>query len=89
MKNPDPFVTVGYDTTGQTTEPIKTISLVWSPNLKTKKTPAAKWFPFQRVFRAKSLWVSLWIRCGNRAAKSPFYIQIDDVELREVARESE
>jgi len=86
-KNRDAFITVGHDPTGQTTDPIKTLSLVWSPNfLETEKTAPAKWFRFERVFRANSSSASLWVRCGNRKG-SPFFIRIDDVELREVKRE--
>lgn len=86
-KNRDAFITVGHDPTGQTTDPIKTLSLVWSPNfLETEKTAPAKWFRFERVFRTNSSSASLWVRCGNRKG-SPFFIRIDDVELREVKRE--
>jgi len=88
-ENPDPFITAGHDPTGQTTEPIKTVSLVWSPNLRREKTMAGKWFRFERAFRASSSSVSLWVRCGNRRGISPFFVRIDDVKLREVVREGD
>lgn len=86
-RNPDAFITVGHDPTGQTIEPIKTISLVWSPNLRKEKTTAEKWFSFRRVFRATSPSVSLWVRCGNTHGRGAFFVRIDDVALREVKRE--
>ncbi len=87
--NPDSFVTVGHDPTGQTLEPIETISLVWSPNLKKEKTITEKWFSFRRVFRATSPSVSLCVRCGNRHGRGAFFVRVDDVELREVEGETD
>lgn len=87
--NRDAFIAVGHDLTAQTTEPLKTISLVWSPNLKTQKTGPDAWFRFERVFRATSPSVSLWLRCGNRKGAGPFFVRIDDVELRQVEGETD
>ncbi len=86
-QNPDAFITVGHDPSGQTVEAIKTVSLVWSPNLETEKPMVGKWTRFERVFRATSASVSLWVRCGNRQGVSPFFVRIDDVALRQVKRE--
>jgi hypothetical protein len=88
-QNPDAFLTVGHDPTGQTAELIETISLVWSPDLRTAETIPGKWFRFERAFRATSSSLSLWIRCGNREGVSPFFIRTDDVELREVETEED
>jgi len=89
IENRDPFVTVGHDVTGQTADAIKTLSLVWSPNLAAKAQTAGEWFAFERVFRAESAFASVWIRCGNRGGKGGFFVKFDDVEIREIVPEGE
>lgn len=82
LNNPDTVMTVGYDTSGQTSNP-RALSSFWNIDFRDWNTPPNQWIKVEMLFQATGASTSIWFR-GSQEWAAPWYFMIvDDVEVRE------
>jgi hypothetical protein len=81
--DPDTLMTVGYDTSGQTSNPREFTSF-WNVDFRDRDTAPGEWIRVEMLFQATGPSTSIWFRAGQEWAAPWYYMIVDDVEVREV-----